>query len=179
MRIFFLKKIKWRKYHIGKNFHCGRGVFLWGRDGISIGDDCYIGKYCVIETNCFIGNGVLIANHVGIVGRYDHNYQEIGTPIRLASQIRDDDYCWKGLNQKTIIENDVWIGFGAIILSGVRVSEGCIIAAGAVVSKNTEPYCIYAGVPAKKIGNRFESKQELQMHVESIHQKYATCNKRG
>lgn len=172
IRVFFLKRIKWRKYSIGKNFHCGRAVFLWARDGIRIGDDCYIGKYSVIETNCSIGNGVLIANYVGIVGRYDHNYQEIGTPIRLASQIRDADYCWKGLGQNTVIGDDVWIGFGSIILSGVRISEGCIIAAGSVVSKDTEPYCIYAGVPAKKIGERFDSKDSLQMHVEEIRKKY-------
>ena len=173
LRVYLLKKTIWRKYRIGKNFHCGRGVFLWGRDGISIGNDCYIGKYSIIETNCSIGNGVLIANHVGIVGRYDHNYQEIGVPIRLASQIRDADYCWKGLNQNTIIDDDVWIGFGAIILSGVHIAQGCIIAAGSVVTKDTEPYCIYAGVPAKKIAARFDSTENLKTHIEKLQLYYS------
>ena len=172
IRIFFLKKILWKKYHIGKNFHCGRGVFLWARDEIFIGDDCYIGKYSIVETNCTIGNGVLIANHVGIVGKYDHNYQDIGIPIRLASQIREKSYNWKGLNQNTVIGDDVWIGFGAIVMSGVRISEGCIIAAGAVVTKDTDSYSIYAGVPARKIGNRFNTKQELDENLSKLRQKY-------
>ena len=92
LRDIWYKYFVWRKYKIGKRFHCGRGVFLWARDTISIGDDFYIGKYSTIETNCVIGNGVIIANHVGIVGRYDHCYQQIGVPVRKALSIRDKDY---------------------------------------------------------------------------------------
>lgn len=168
IRDLWMKHIVWHRYQIGKNFHCGRGVFLWARDSIIIGDDFYIGKYSVVETNCKIGNGVIFANSVGVVGRYDHCFQEIGTPVRLAKSIRDKDYCWKGAEELTTIGNDVWIGYGAIVLSGVTVNDGCIIAAGSVVTKDTEPYCIYAGVPAAKVKNRFDSDDELQQHVSML-----------
>lgn len=171
LRDLFYKYIVWRKYKIGKNFHCARGVFIWGRDKIIIGDNFYIGKYSSIETNCIIGDNVIIANHVGIVGKYDHNYQQIGVPIRLASQIRDKDYAWKGLHEMTYIGNDVWIGYGAIIMGGVKIADGCIIAAGSVVTHDTDPYSIYAGIPAKKIKARFNNQEETQLHIESLHKK--------
>ena len=61
LRDWWYKNVVWRRYNIGKRFHCGRGVFLWARDEITIGDDFYIGKYSIIETNCRIGNGVILA----------------------------------------------------------------------------------------------------------------------
>lgn len=51
-----------------------------------------------------------------------------------------------------IIESDVWVGDGAKILKGVLLGKGCIIGAGCVVVKSTEPYDIYVGVPARKVG---------------------------
>ena len=165
IRDFLYKKVVWRQYTIGKRFHCGRGVFLWARDEITIGDDCYIGKYSIIETNCRIGNGVMIANHVGIIGRYDHNYQQIGVPVRRAMSIRDKNYNWKGVNEMTTIGNDVWIGYGATVLSGVSIADGSIIAAGSIVTKDTEPYSIYIGVPARKISCRFENEVSLKEHL--------------
>lgn len=168
IRNIYLSRVKWRKYNIGKNFHAGRNVFLWAKRNITIGDNFYIGKYSIIETDAIIGHDVILANHVALIGRYDHHYQQIGIPTRLASQIRDKDYSWKGLEQNIEIENDVWIGFGAIILSGVKIGTGSIIAAGSVVTKDVEPYSIYAGNPAKKIQNRFNTETELRKHINSI-----------
>ena len=172
IRDFYLFKIKWSRFSIGKNFHAGRSVFLWAKNTIEIGDNCYIGKYSIIECDTKIGNNVIIANYVNIVGRYDHNYQQVGVPIRLASQIRDKDYDWKGLNLNVVIENDVWIGVGTIILSGVTIGKGSIVAAGSVVTKNVDPYSIYGGNPAKKISSRFESEEQLQTHINLYHKNY-------
>jgi len=173
LRDLYLTKIKWRKYKIGENFHAGRAVFLWAKHTITIGDNFYIGKYSIIEGDAEIGNNVILANRVSLIGRYDHHYQQIGTPIRLASQIRDENYNWKGLNQKIIIEDDVWLGLGAIILSGVKIGTGSIVAAGSVVTKDVEPYSIYGGNPAKRIANRFDSLEDLQEHIKS-YEKYCT-----
>jgi acetyltransferase-like isoleucine patch superfamily enzyme len=172
LRNIFLRKIKWRKYSIGKNFHAGRGVFLWAKNNICIGKNFYIGKYSIIECNAEIGDNVIFANHVSLIGKYDHNYQQIGIPIRLANQIRDENYKWKGLNQKIIINDDVWIGLGSIILSGIEIGEGSIIAAGSVVTKDVEPFSIYGGNPAKKICNRFNSKSDLEKHKKIYKSKY-------
>jgi len=165
LRHFYLINFKWKRYVFGRNPYIGRSVFMWAKHSIVTGDNFYIGKYSQIECDAEIGDNVLIANHVGIVGRYDHNYNQIGVPVRLASQIRDKDYEWKGLNEKVIIEDDVWIGFGSVILSGVKISQGSIIAAGSVVTKDTEPFSIYAGVPAKKIRDRFDCESEKEEHL--------------
>lgn len=55
-----------------------------------------------------------------------------------------------------IINDDVWIVANVTILKGVKIGEGSVIAAGSVVTKDVEPYCIYGGVPAKKLKHRFK-----------------------
>ncbi|GAB4447280.1 MAG: hypothetical protein Fur0028_02160 [Bacteroidales bacterium] len=92
-------------------------------------------------------------------------------PIRLASQIRNKDYNWKGLGEKIIVEDDVWIGYGSIIMSVVRIKRGSIVAAGSVVTRDVDEYSIYAGVPAKKIKNRFENEKDLQEHIKLYYKK--------
>jgi hypothetical protein len=58
---------------------------------------------------------------------------------------------------KTHVGNDVWIGYSAIVLPGLRVGDGAVIAAGAVVTRDVEPYEIVAGVPARAIRSRFDA----------------------
>ncbi|WP_345950878.1 MULTISPECIES: acyltransferase [unclassified Mucilaginibacter] len=167
LRNELLRRVIYRRYQIGPGFHSGIRVRIWARQKIVIGKNFYIGRDSFIESDVVIGDNVLWANRVALVGRYDHNYQQVGVPVRLASQIRDKDYNWLGLDNLTVIGDDVWVGYGCIIMSGVRIGTGSIIAAGSVVTKNVEPYSIYAGVPAKKIKDRFNSQQELEQHIKS------------
>lgn len=74
-------------------------------------------------------------------GRYFHNAAYEDSPIRD--------------NKEITVGNDVWIGASAILLPGVKVGDGAIIAAGAVVTKDVEPYAVVGGVPAKTIKYRF------------------------
>ena len=164
LRDLYLVTVKWRHYTFGDNFHAGRNVVLWAKNSIIIGNNCYIGRNSQIECNVKIGNDVLIANNVAFVGRYDHHYQQIGSPIRFASQVRDSDYSWLEENRVTVVEDDVWLGYGVIVLSGVTLKTGSIIAAGSVVTKDVEPYSIYAGCPAKKISDRFEGEDDVKNH---------------
>ncbi|MGP6193725.1 DapH/DapD/GlmU-related protein [Priestia megaterium] len=69
-----------------------------------------------------------------------------------------------------VIKDGVWIGANVTILKGVTVGEGCVIAAGSVVTKNTSPYGIYAGAPAKKIKDRFTPEQ-LEKHLGLLEKK--------
>lgn len=165
IRFLYLINVKWRKYSFGINAYIGRNVYMWAKNSITIGDNFYIGKYSIIECDVEIGNNVLLANRVALIGRYDHHYQQIGVATRLANQIRDKSYNWKGLNSKTIIQDDVWVGYGSIILSGVNIGQGSIIAAGSVVTKDVDSFSIYGGVPAKKMGDRFENSSELEEHI--------------
>jgi len=164
-RDIYLVNIKWRKYEIGKNFHAGRNVKIWAKSYVIIGDNCYIGRNSCIESNIKIGKDVLIGNNVAMIGKYDHNYTQIGKTIRFAEQIRDQTFTWKrGIDSNITIGDDVWIGYGVIILSGVNIGSGSIIGAGSVVTKDVEEYSIYAGIPARKIANRFTSDDDLIMH---------------
>lgn len=165
LRDLFLVRFRWRHYKIASGFHAGARVRLWARETLSIGENFYIGRDSLIETDCIIGDNVIFGNKVGVVGRYDHHYQQVGTPVRLAMQIRDADYNWKGKDSITRIGSDVWIGYGVIVLSGVSIGDGAIIAAGAVVTKDVEDYAIYGGNPAKKIADRFGNLSDKENHI--------------
>jgi acetyltransferase-like isoleucine patch superfamily enzyme len=168
LRNQWLRKVVWRRYDIGTGFHVGRGVVLWAKSHLSIGENCYIGRQSQIECDAQIGHNVIMANRVAFVGRYDHNYQQLGTPTRQATEIRDQDYDWKGLGLKVVVGDDVWIGYGAIILSGVTLGEGSIVASGSVVTKDVPPYTIVGGNPARPITHRFTDPWELEMHRLSL-----------
>lgn len=165
VRAAYLVKWRWRRYSIGSHFHAGRGVVLWARDSLTIGENVYIGRHSQIECDANIGNDVMFGNCVALVGRYDHHYQQVGVSIRRSSQIRDQDYSWKGLGLSVVIKDDVWIGYGAIVLSGVVIGEGSIVAAGSVVTKDVEAYSIVGGNPARPIGRRFASKADELRHA--------------
>jgi carbonic anhydrase/acetyltransferase-like protein (isoleucine patch superfamily) len=96
LRDFYLVKIKWRKYNIGSGFHAGRNVHFGAKNNIVIGKDFYIGRNSQIECDVVIGDYVIIGNNVAFVGKYDHNYLQVGLPTRHAEQIRDENYSWKG-----------------------------------------------------------------------------------
>lgn len=171
-RDYFLRKIIYRRYTIDEGFHAGLRVRIWGRQKVIIGRNFYIGRDSFIETDVVIGDNVMFANRVAIIGRYDHHYQLPGFPTRLAPQIRDADYNWKGIGLTTFIENDVWIGYGSTVMGGITIGEGSIIGAGSLVTKNVEPYSIYAGSPARKVRARFDTCEELQKHLELVQSKY-------
>jgi maltose O-acetyltransferase len=67
----------------------------------------------------------------------------------------DSNFC--SVSERVIIEDYSWISCRTIILPGVRIGYGSVVCAGAVVTKNVEPYSIVAGVPAKKIGERIKN----------------------
>jgi acetoacetyl-CoA synthetase len=140
----------------GPGLRLGIGTVIDAPRRMEIGRDVFIGKFCTIECDGKIGDFVIIANNAGLIGRFDHDHQCVGKPMRFAPCIWDPDYD-KGL--ELIVEDDVWIGYGAIVLSGVTIGRGAIIAAGSVVSANVAPYSIVAGYPARKVGQRFTEAQ--------------------
>ena len=113
-----------------------------------IGDKLVIGKYCSIARDVrFIMNG---ANH-NMQGLSSYPFEIFGGgwQEQLQGQI---DYPYKG---DTVIGNDVWIGYAAMIMPGVKIGDGAIIASGAVVSADVAPYQIVGGNPARAIRQRF------------------------
>jgi len=130
----------------GRNLRVASGVKIGNVKNVSIGDDCYLGDgvqlYAWNET-ITIGNHVLIAAGAQMITR-KHGFSDLQSPIS------EQGYT----NAPIVIEDDVWIGFQAIILSGVTIGKGSIVGAGAVVTKSIEPYSIVGGVPAKLIRKR-------------------------
>lgn len=143
----------------GHDLHVGTGCRLWAPELIAIGNGVYIGKEVLIECNAEIGDGTLIANRVAMVGRHDHDFRAIGIPVRFSPWIGSTKTASRFHREKVVIEADVWIGFGATVLSGVRIGRGAIVAAGAVVSRDIPSYAIVAGNPAQVIGQRFSGEQ--------------------
>lgn len=141
IRITFLKKIF---NDIGDNVNIMNDIkFAIGKN-ISIGNDSGIGERSFLQDigKISIGSDVLMGPEVMI---YTSNHG-----IKRNQKISTQEMHIDNVN----IEDDVWIGARVIILPGVTISKGAVIAAGAVVSKNVESYAIVGGVPAKKIGER-------------------------
>jgi acetyltransferase-like isoleucine patch superfamily enzyme len=152
---------------IGRNIHIGKGGRLWAPNSLHIGHNTYLGKDVSIETNVHIGQSVLIANSVKMSGRSDHDHTAIGFPIRFSPWIGNYDVNSHIRKGKIVINDDVWIGLGVIILSPVIIGKGAIIAAGSVITKNVEPYSIVGGNPAKFIKMRF-TPEEILLHENKI-----------
>ena len=127
----------------------------------------YIGKYCTVECDGEIGKDVMLGNNVGLIGRYDHDFRIIGKSIRNAPWIGDPDYIGPGKGLKIIVGDDVWIGYGSVVLSGVSIGRGAIVAAGAVVTKDVNAYAVVAGNPARQVAVRF-SPGEIVEHERSL-----------
>jgi chloramphenicol O-acetyltransferase type B len=168
LRDAVLRGLIYRRYAIGPGFHAGRGTYMWAPNRLIIGKNFYMGRYSQIECDAVIGDYVMFGNFVCLVGKYDHNYEEVGVPTRESISIRSPQYNWKGRGLETRIGDDVWIGLGSIVLSGVSIGEGSVIAAGSVVTRDVEEYAIYAGNPAKKIRERFSSVADRERHRDTI-----------
>lgn len=156
---------------VGRNAHIGIGSILWAPNRMKIADDVYIGKFCTVECDGSIGRFVMIANNVGLIGRYDHDYRSIGAPIRKAPWIGSPEYKGPGLGLQLIVEDDVWIGFGAVLLSGITIGRGAIVAAGSVVTRDVPPYSVVAGNPSRVVKMRF-APEEIAEHERLLATKY-------
>lgn len=132
---------------------------------ITVGDRCFIGKSQIIAANrIVIGDDVLMSWGVTIV---DHNSHSI-----YVDERRDDitnhtgrlARDWSNVaSSPVIIEDFAWIGFNAIILKGVTVGYGSVVAAGAVVTKSVPPYSVVAGNPARVIKQLTEPRPKHSM----------------
>lgn len=124
----------------------GRCVAIYGKFelrnpwNIVIGNNSSIGHKATLDGRggLIIGNNVNISSEV-MVWTWQHDYNSPTFDI---------------VSKPVIIEDYAWVSARVIILPGVKVAEGSVIAAGAVVTRDTEPYYIYAGIPARKVKER-------------------------
>jgi len=118
---------------MGCRFLNGRKVYLGNRNVINFG--------CLLDGRKFkikIGSDVSIGPEASI--------------LTLGHDPQSPDFGDRGGN--VVIGDRVWIGYRAIILPGVTIGDGAVVGAGAIVTKDVEPFCIVAGNPARKVGER-------------------------
>ena len=126
-------------YALGKDSSIHMGVFVTGYN-IFIGDHVVVNRRVYLDgrIGVRIGNNVSISPEVYIVS-LDHDPNDPSFSTRGA---------------EVTIEDDVWIGARAMLMPGVHIGKGAVVAAGAVVTKDVEPYQIVGGVPARPSGER-------------------------
>lgn len=127
--------------------HLGRGTYVTDFSKLF---QLTTGKYCSI------GSGVSTA-----IGRHPSSENIATTPsifsINSPNNLRFSDIQeYEEQTGPVTLGNDVWVGAGAILIGGITVGDGAIIGAGSVVTKDCEPYGVYAGCPARLIKRRFD-----------------------
>lgn len=131
---------------IGDNFRSMGHDYLYADEGcIEIGNNFRINTNVQIGSSggkILIGNNVLIGPNV-VLRAADHGLSKDGFILNQSHK-----------GGEIIVEDDVWIGSNAVILRNVRLGRGCVVGAGAVVTKDVEPFTIVGGVPARKISER-------------------------
>lgn len=149
-----LLSLKWRK----QNKHNKTSpVNQFSFNLISVGNYSYGGLYVLTfnEVNKLkIGNFVSIGPNTAFILSADHYMNHIST-FPYKTMIISGEF--EGVSYgDIIIDDDVWIGYGCTILSGVHIRQGAVIAAGAVITKDVPPYAIVGGAPGRIIKYRFE-----------------------
>lgn len=140
-----------------------KGTLFTGTRRMNFGSHIYVGPNCTfystsadLTINDYVtfGPGVVIMTG-------NHRTDEIGEYIYNVKTKKPEN------DQPVTIESDVWVGANAVILKGVTVSKGCVIGAGSVVTKDTVPYGIYGGIPARLLKMRFTEEQIIE-HQEKL-----------
>lgn len=129
----------------GENINIKRGAFFGSGKNIEIGNNSDIGSNAYIAgidggDELIIGDNVMMAPDVVIL-TVEHKYSDVNIPMNRQG----------AHSSRVIIEDDVWIGIRAIILPGVKIGKGSVIAAGAVVTRDVPPWSVVGGIPAEVI----------------------------
>lgn len=132
----------------GTNVNVERGADFGTGSGISIGSNSGIGINAHLRGPLEIGNDVMMGPDV-IILTHNHSFDDLSMPM------------WKqgSSTKKVTIGNDVWIGTRVIILSGIKIGNGVIVAAGSIVTKDIPDFAIVGGNPARIIKYRSDEKE--------------------
>lgn len=138
-----------REITIGRDFSCWRQCALVALEGgrIELGDrvsfSSNVNINAAIGGRIALGNDVLVGPNV-VMRSSDHRFASLDEPINKQGHTSD----------QIIIEDDVWVAANAVVVGGVRVGRGSVVAAGAVVTTDVAPYTVVGGVPARLLKTR-------------------------
>ncbi len=158
--------------HLAGRDHIGDGARL---DNVTVGYSTMIGNNAIIS-NTRIGNYSCIGDIHTLIGRHPVKGENIAVHpaffskeaqfgYTYVSETSYDEAAWadKENGYNISIGNDVWIGYSVSVCDGVTIGDGAVVGAGSLVVKDVEPYTIYAGVPARKIGDRFDDDTKAKL----------------
>jgi galactoside O-acetyltransferase len=128
---------------IGDNTFFNVGVHIQAGPGVTVGSETHFAPFCVLYGPLEVGNKCAVAAHTvfASVG-HTHDDPEVAFVDAPAQ------------SKKIVVEDNVWIGANAVIIGGVRIGTGSIVAAGAVVTHDVQPYSVVGGVPARLLRKR-------------------------
>lgn len=145
--------------YIDNGVKIGQGTKIWHfchiQQGAIIGENCSLGQNVNVSNNVRIGNNVKIQNNVSIYEGVElEDYVFCGPSMVFTNDLMPRAKYPKGhINyKKTLVKKGATIGANATIICGNTLGEWCMVAAGAVVTRDVLPYALVAGVPAKQIG---------------------------
>lgn len=137
------------------------GKHCWGLPYIvnsASGDTVIIGNYCSFGRNC-----IIVPNNGHIPEEKQYERLRVSTFPVAAIYGWKDEYFLPMKHNYVFIGNDVWVGVNTVILPGVKIGDGAIVGAGAVVTHDIPPFAIVAGVPAKVLRYRYSEEQRVKL----------------
>jgi acetyltransferase-like isoleucine patch superfamily enzyme len=156
-------------HHLGKNVKISEKASIYNHDRIAIGDHSRIDDFCVLSGSISIGRNVHVAVFCNLAGGEKGILMRDFSGLAYGCQVftQSDDYSGKTLTNPTIpdefkcevknaiiINRHCIVGANSLIFPGVELAEGSAVGAMSMVTKSTEPWTIYFGVPAKKLKPR-------------------------
>jgi len=170
-----LDEMKFKK--LGQDVLISRTSRLYIPEYISVGDFSIIDDFCIVSGNVEVGRNVHFAHGCRVIGGREgirmHDFSGLAFGVTIFAQ--SDDYSGDALTNPTVpmkfrkiararveVGRHAIVGAGTIIFPGVVLGEGSSVGASSMVTKSTEPWTVYFGVPAKKIKNRRHNILELE-----------------
>ena len=163
--------------HLGNNVKISDKVSIYTPEKISIGDNCRIDDFCVLSGSITLGRNIHISLSCNVSGGQTGiemaDFSTLSYSVNVFTQ--SDDYSGQSMTNPTVpneftnvfhspvrIGKHVVVGAGSMVFPGVEISDGCSIGAMTLVSKSTDPWGIYVGIPARRIKDRSSELLELE-----------------
>lgn len=173
--------------YIGKSVKISDRASIYNASAISIGDHTRIDDYCILSAGASgitLGRYIHIACYVSLIGQGSIIMEDFsGVSSRVSIYSSTDDFSGVAMTNPTvpmdytnvisgnvILRKHVIVGSGAVILPNVELGEGAVLGALSLLVKNCDPFCIYVGIPARKVSERKRDLLEFEKAFKLKHE---------